>query len=114
MGGNVRKMRGLLSSTQPICAGQVHRTRVGCEEVRGASSLSASQGGDGARRGECSAALFRKVIGRKGRGRLAACHAATATSSADDCWGWTGARPVGAAGWRPEIGQRRVCRLRTG
>ncbi len=44
MGGHVRKMRGLLSCAQPICAGQVCRTRMGSGEVRGASRTFSRSG----------------------------------------------------------------------
>src|SRR5271170_6888276 len=85
---------------------------MGSGEVRGASSLSAGQGIDGTRRGKRTAALLRAIVGGKGRRRLAARHAETATSSVDDRWGWTGARPVGGSCWRVGIEERRVRRAR--
>ena len=78
MAGNVSKMRGLLSGSQPVCTRQICGAWMGGHKVRSSSPLPVHPSGFQTANRERSVALLWPTVARERRGGPAARHASSA------------------------------------
>src|SRR6202522_3968079 len=93
---HLSEVRKLFYRSQPVCARQICRTRMGCRQIRNSPTLPGNQT---CKQGcqECTPAVLRTFIRRKRGWRSNSSYGETSPVATDNCRGRTRTQQFGAA-----------------